>query len=253
LGIYMLNKRLHVPIYSIYGFVRIADEIVDSFHGFKKAQLLEKFSEDTFQAIEDRISTNPVLHAFQLTVNKYAIERELVETFLQSMHMDLDKSNYDAGELDQYILGSAEVVGLMCLRVFVNGDDNLYQQLKHPAMKLGSAFQKVNFLRDLQADFEDLGRSYFPDVDLTKLGEADKARIEEEIQSDFEEALVGIKQLPATARLGVYTAYVYYLQLFRKIRRTCPSRIMTSRIRISNPRKLFLLLKSYLQLNLKLI
>jgi phytoene/squalene synthetase len=249
----MLNNRIHVPIYSIYGFVRIADEIVDSFHGYPKEKLLDKFERDTFEAIREGISTNPVLHAFQLTVNKFSIEHELIQTFLNSMRMDLSQKIYSVEELDQYILGSAEVVGLMCLRVFVNGDDDMFHQLKDSAMKLGSAFQKVNFLRDIQADFHGLGRTYFPQVNLEKLDVREKLAIEESIQEEFDQALIGIRKLPSCARLGVYTAYVYYYQLFRKIKRTSPTKIMKGRIRISNPRKMFLLLRSFLELNLKLI
>ena len=253
LGIYMLHKSLHNPIYSIYGFVRVADEIVDSFHDYEKELLLERFTKDTFDAIDMGISINPVLNAFQAVVNKYGIKQELIETFLQSMRMDLCKSEYNQQEFDRYILGSAEVVGLMCLQVFVNGDQAAYEKLKPSAMKLGAAFQKVNFLRDLNADFSELGRSYFPQVNLTQLGKNDKISIEKSIQEDFDDALEGIRRLPRTARLGVYTAYLYYYQLFRKIKRTPPALIMKQRIRISNRRKIFLLLKSYVTLNLKLV
>jgi 15-cis-phytoene synthase len=253
LGIYMLHRKLHEPIYSIYGFVRLADEIVDSFDGYDKEQLLNQFTSDTFNAIDTGISTNPVLHAFQLTVNKYQIDLELIDTFLQSMHMDLSLTRYDQAGFERYILGSAEVVGLMCLQVFVNGDNQRYRQLKSSAMKLGAAFQKVNFLRDLKADFSHLGRSYFPNVNLQSLTEADKIKIEESIQDDFNQALGGIRQLPSSARLGVYTAYVYYHQLFRKIKHTSPSKIMSTRIRISNPRKIFLLFKSYIELSLRMV
>ncbi len=253
LGIYMLQKNMHAAIYSIYGFVRIADEIVDSFHGYQKEKLLIRFIDDTFDALESGISTNPVLHAFQLTVNKYQIDHELVKSFLQSMQMDLIMTDYNQKDFERYILGSAEVVGLMCLQIFVDGNKEQYEKLKPYAMKLGAAFQKVNFLRDLKADFAHLGRSYFPQVNLHQLSEKEKKQIEESIQADFVYALKGIKLLPGGARFGVYTAYVYYHQLFCKIKHTPPAKIMHTRIRISNPRKIFLLLKSYIQLNLGMI
>ncbi|MBK8505183.1 MAG: phytoene/squalene synthase family protein [Saprospiraceae bacterium] len=252
-GIYMLHKSLHNPIYSIYGFVRVADEIVDSFHDYEKELLLERFTKDTFDAIDMGISINPVLNAFQSVVHKYGIKKELIVTFLQSMKMDLNKNEYNQQEFERYVLGSAEVVGLMCLQVFVNGDQIAYKKLKPSAMKLGAAFQKVNFLRDLKADFTHLGRSYFPQVNLNRLCQNDKVAIEKSIQEDFDAALDGIRKLPRTARLGVYTAYVYYYQLFRKIKLTPPALIMKQRIRISNPRKIFLLLKSYVTLSLKMV
>lgn len=253
LGIYMLNRSLHEPIYSIYGFVRLADEIVDSFHGYEKDDLLKRLRSDTFQAIRNGISINPVLHAFQLAVNQYDIKHELIDTFLDSMEMDLTRKEYTQESFEKYILGSAEVVGLMCLQVFVNGDHDEYERLKPAAMKLGAAFQKVNFLRDLKADYSQLGRSYFPHVDLSRLSSDDKLKIEKSIQNDFDEALVGIKKLPTCAKLGVYTAYVYYYKLFKKIKLTPPSMIMQQRIRISNSYKLFLLLKSFITLNFKLV
>ncbi|MCB0667221.1 MAG: phytoene/squalene synthase family protein [Saprospiraceae bacterium] len=253
LGIYMLEKQIHAPIYSIYGFVRLADEIVDSFHGYDKKNLLNKFRKDTEDAISEKISTNPVLHAFQATVNDFGIKGELIHTFLDSMEMDLTRKDYDQVSFEKYILGSAEVVGLMCLQVFVNGNDNEYERLKPAAKKLGAAFQKVNFLRDLRADFSDLGRSYFPQVNLRQLSVEDKLKIENSIQEDFDLALEGIKKLPRCARLGVYTAYVYYYQLFRKIKHTPPTLIMQRRIRISNPRKLYLLFKSYITFNFRLV
>ncbi|NND08170.1 MAG: phytoene/squalene synthase family protein [Saprospiraceae bacterium] len=245
IGINLLHHSIHLPIYSIYGFVRLADEIVDSFHDYNKQALLDQFERDTYTSIREGISLNPVLNAFQHTVNAYNIELDLISTFLHSMRMDLDDIEYDQAAFEKYILGSAEVVGLMCLQVFVEGDKQNYEKLKPAAMKLGAAFQKVNFLRDLGADYEKLGRSYFPNVDLSDLDENDKAKIEASIRSDFTEALVGIKALPKKAKLGVFTAYVYYLNLFRKIAKTPPREIMNKRIRISNFRKFLLLFKSY--------
>ena len=209
IGIHMLHRSLHDAIYAIYGFVRVADEIVDSFHEHDQASLLEKFTHDTFEAIQAGISTNPVLQAFQSTVNSYQIDHELIQTFLDSMHMDLTQQVYDKVDFEKYILGSAEVVGLMCLKVFVEGDHNQYEALKTPAMKLGSAFQKVNFLRDLAADYSNLGRSYFPGINLEKFSELNKSQIEDSIQTDFDEALTGIQKLPKRARLGV----IYRLQI----------------------------------------
>jgi phytoene synthase len=217
LGIYFLDKRFHNPIYGIYGFVRFADEIVDTFHGYNKAQLLEQFKKDTYQAIETGISLNPILHSFQLVVNKYNIDRELIETFLKSMEMDLNLKECTRETYEEYILGSAEVVGLMCLKVFVEGDINQYNNLKQSAMYLGAAFQKVNFLRDLRADFQ-LGRTYFPSLNVEIFSLDEKVKIEKEIEEDFSRALIGIKQLPKGARKGVYLAYVYYRELFRKLK-----------------------------------
>jgi len=214
LGIKFLDKKFHNPIYSIYGFVRFADEIVDSFHEYDKSYLLNKFRNDTYEAIEQKISLNPVLNSFQKVVNDYSIERELVDTFLNSMEMDLQKQFYDQQLYQQYILGSAEVVGLMCLRVFCEGDEKLYEHLKFPAMKLGAAFQKVNFLRDLRADNIELGRTYFPEIDLKQFSLTDKNKIEKEIEEDFTKALLGIRQLPLSSRNGVYLAYFYYKKLF---------------------------------------
>jgi phytoene/squalene synthetase len=240
LGIYMLNKKLHDPIYAIYGFVRLADEIVDSFHGFDKARLLKKLRKETWRSIKSGISFNPILNSFQEVVNKYDIDLSLIGTFLKSMEMDLDKKSYTTAEYQDYILGSAEVVGLMCLKVFVNGENERYELLKPYAMRLGAAFQKINFLRDLQADFQGLGRTYFPGVYFEHFDEYQKAKIEDEIQEDFHQALTGIRKLPREARLGVYTAYVYYFALFQKIKAISASRIMNERIRISNLRKLWL-------------
>jgi phytoene/squalene synthetase len=250
LGIYYLDRKIHTPIYSIYGFVRLADEIVDSFHGYDKAGLLKKFREDTVLAIEDKISLNPVLHSFQTVYHKYDIEWELVDLFLTSMEMDLNHTEYSAKQYDDYILGSAEVVGLMCLRVFTENDHELYQKLKPYAMKLGSAFQKVNFLRDVKADFEALGRTYFPSVDMENFSDTDKAKIELEISNEFDEALIGIKLLPENSRKGVYLAYYYYKELFLKIKKLPSHRVMNSRIRIHNVQKFALLLQSTVRLKL---
>ncbi len=247
LGIRSLHKRFHDPIHAIYGFVRFADEIVDTFHQHDKAALLHRFTEDTHRAIAEGISLNPILHSFQAVVNKYAIEPELYDTFLESMRMDLAEKEHDEESYQRYILGSAEVVGLMCLRVFCEGDDPLYQRLKPAAMKLGAAFQKVNFLRDLQDDHLKLGRTYFPGLDLQRLDAKAKAQIEDDIQADFDAALVGIRQLPKGARFGVYMAYIYYLSLFRKIKAVSCERIMSERIRVKNRKKLALLTTSYLR------
>jgi phytoene/squalene synthetase len=247
LGIRFFSRRFHDPIYAIYGFVRFADEIVDSFHGFDKAKLLERFKNDTRLAIDEKISLNPILNNFQWAVNKYNIEWELIEKFLNSMEMDLKDIHYDQPAFEEYILGSAEVVGLMCLRVFCEGDDEKYQKLKGPAMRLGSAFQKINFLRDLKADYKDLGRSYFPGVDLSKFNEETKKKIEDDIAIDFADGLEGIRNLPKGARFGVYMAYVYFHKLFLKIRSTRSNQIMQERIRIPNRTKYKLLFTSYLR------
>lgn len=248
LGIRMLDRRFHAPIYGIYGFVRLADEIVDTFHDFDKQRLLTQLKEETYQSIESGISTNPVLHAFQHVVNTYHIERELIEAFLLSMEMDLHKQAYDSHDYDAYIYGSAEVVGLMCLRVFCEGDAALYDSLKAPAQSLGKAFQKVNFLRDMKSDFQDRGRVYFPGVDFSRFDNATKIIIEADIQRDFEHAYrEGIIRLPEGARLGVYLAYVYYKRLFKKIAQLPASKIQQERIRVPNNQKLALLVKSYFQ------
>jgi phytoene/squalene synthetase len=247
LGIRFFSRRFHDPIYAIYGFVRFADEIVDSFHGFDKAKLLARFKDDTRLAIDEKISLNPILNNFQWAVNKYNIEWDLIEKFLNSMEMDLRDIHYDQPAFEEYILGSAEVVGLMCLRVFCEGDDEKYQRLKGPAMRLGSAFQKINFLRDLKADYKDLGRSYFPGVDLSKFNEETKKKIEDDIAIDFADGLEGIRNLPKGARFGVYMAYVYFHKLFLKIRSTRSNQIMQERIRIPNRTKYKLLFTSYLR------
>ncbi|MCB0806857.1 MAG: phytoene/squalene synthase family protein [Bacteroidales bacterium] len=244
LGIKVFHRKLHDPIYAIYGFVRFGDEIVDSFHGFDKRKLLNKFRKDTFEAIEDGISLNPILNNFQWVVNKYNIDHELIRLFLHSMEMDLDQKEHDQKSFEEYILGSAEVVGLMCLQVFVDGDKTRYEELKPAAMSLGSAFQKVNFLRDLNADKNLLGRSYFPGIDVIMLNEETKGQIITDIENDFKKAYEGIRQLPKGARLGVYVAYIYYLSLLRKIKRTHSSVIMKERVRIPNREKYGLLVSS---------
>jgi 15-cis-phytoene synthase len=247
LGINCLHKKFHHAIYSIYGFVRFADEIVDSFHGFDKKELLQEFKEETYKAIDRKISLNPILNSFQAVVHEYQIEHELIDTFLRSMEMDLEQQSHSVESYKEYILGSAEVVGLMCLRVFTERNEDLYQQLKPASMSLGSAFQKVNFLRDLQADYKILGRVYFPTVDLNRFSEVEKNSIQQDIQADFDNALKGIQQLPLSSRFGVYVAYVYYKSLFAKIKSLPSSRIMQERIRIPNYQKISLLASSYLK------
>ncbi|MCE2681584.1 MAG: phytoene/squalene synthase family protein [Flavobacteriia bacterium] len=253
LGISFLHKDLHKPIYAIYGFVRFADEIVDSFHDFDKEALLADFKQQTYASIEQGISLNPILNSFQWVVNAYQIPHELIETFLQSMEMDLDKKAYDSSKYEQYILGSAEVVGLMCLKVFVNGDEAEYNRLKPAAMKLGSAFQKINFLRDLKADYQELGRTYFPGIDLNEFNATVKKEIEADIEIDFQLGYEGIKQLPKNARFGVYMAYIYYYKLFKKIKTTTADTILNERVRIPNNKKYRLFLTSYLRHNLNLL
>ncbi|HEY1038607.1 MAG TPA: phytoene/squalene synthase family protein [Bacteroidia bacterium] len=247
LGIHCLNRRLHDPIYSIYGFVRYADEIVDSFDGYDKEALLKEFRADTYKALERKISLNPILNSFQHVVHKYNIGYELIDCFLASMEMDLHKNTHNTSSYHQYILGSAEVVGLMCLRVFTEGDEVLYKKLKPAAMNLGSAFQKVNFLRDLKADYYVLGRVYFPKVNMSAFSEKEKAEIEKDIEKDFADALQGIKMLPKSSRFGVYVAYVYYKSLFDKIKSVSSRNIMNTRIRIPNYHKLGLLAGSYVK------
>ena len=252
-GISLLSKQIQDPIYAIYGFVRIADEIVDTFHGFEQEKILKEFKIETYRALDRGISTNPVLQAFQETVNKYRIPRDLIECFLNSMEMDLHDLDYDYKTFKQYILGSAEVVGLMCLKVFCLGDEKQYEELKPYAMALGSAFQKINFLRDLKADYKELGRSYFPDVDLSQFSDETKAKIEADIEKDFKYAKIGIAQLPKVSRLGVYVAYVYYWKLFKKIKSTPSDKVMDSRIRIPNGQKFYLMFSSYVRHNLNLL
>ncbi|MCR9016146.1 phytoene/squalene synthase family protein [Aquiflexum gelatinilyticum] len=245
LGIKTLDKKFHLPIYAVYGFVRYADEIVDTFHDKDKKALLDRFKSDAYEAIDERISLNPVLHAFQLIVNEYKIDKELIEAFLRSMEMDLDFKTYNDSKYHEYIYGSAEVVGLMCLKVFCEGDNSMYESLKSPACKLGAAFQKVNFLRDIKSDFEERGRVYFPGVDFNSFDKSTKQLIEEDIQKDFDEALDGIRRLPKGAKMGVKVAYLYYQKLFDKIKSLPPETITQERIRIPNSRKLSLLLSTY--------
>ena len=243
-AIKLLHKDLRTPIYNIYGFVRFADEIVDTFHGFNKQQLLDEFRIETYNAIARGISLNPVLHSFQITVNEYGIELGLIDAFFKSMECDLSKAKYDAAGYAAYIYGSAEVVGLMCLNIFCEGDKNLYDKLKPSAQALGAAFQKVNFLRDVKADYQELNRTYFPEMDFKNFTAAMKVQIEQEITQDFAHAYQGILQLPVKARFGVYVAYKYYLSLFKKIKKVQPSKILEQRIRIPNYSKAFILAKA---------
>lgn len=254
LGIRCLDKPLRDPICAIYGFVRFADEIVDTFHDYDKEALLIRFKEDTYRSIEEGISLNPILHSFQNTVNDYNIDHELIDQFLYSMEMDLDDVNYDQQNYETYILGSAEVVGLMCLKVFCNGDQESYLKLKPYAMKLGSAFQKVNFLRDLNADFVGMGRTYFPNLqNVNEFDEESKRVIEADIEADFMEAYEGIKRLPQSSKFGVYLAYVYYRSLFNKIKRTPSARVVDARIRIPNQTKFSILFYTYVKHRLNMI
>jgi phytoene/squalene synthetase len=248
LGILSLNKKYRNPIYAIYGFVRFADEIVDSFHDYDKETLLNNFTAETYKAIEQKISLNPILNSFQLAVNVYKFDKELIECFLHSMQMDLNPSKeYTQEKYKEYILGSAEVVGLMCLRVFCEGNNEMYQGLKPSAMKLGSAFQKINFLRDLKADYYTLGRAYFPSFNLSQFDVKSKSDIEADIEIDFKEGYQGIKKLPKGSRLGVYVAYIYYYSLFNKIKKLPPNEILENRIRISDSRKYLLIGISYVR------
>ncbi|AZQ61597.1 phytoene/squalene synthase family protein [Flammeovirga pectinis] len=247
IGIRFLAPQLRNPIYAIYGFVRVADEIVDSFHGFNKEELLDEFENDCYKAIDTGISTNPVLQCYQEVVNKYGIERELITLFIKSMRMDLNKKEYSEQEYKDYILGSAEVVGLMCLRVFLEGNEKEYQRLKPSAMALGSAFQKINFLRDLKADVRDLGRVYFPNIDISVFNDEVKKELEADIQEDFDAGFEGIKQLPKKARFGVYLAYIYYTRLFNKVKKTPANVILKERLRIPDPKKYALFFQSYVR------
>ncbi|WP_258104381.1 phytoene/squalene synthase family protein [Marinoscillum sp. MHG1-6] len=249
LGIRLLDPSIRSDIYAIYGLVRFADEIVDTFHDYNKKILLARFKADTYEAISEGISLNPILQSFQETINKYQIDPELIESFFNSMEMDLSMETHDEDSYEEYIVGSAEVVGLMCLTVFVNGDKQRYQELKFAAERLGAAFQKVNFLRDLKHDTMNLNRAYFPEIQHAGLTEETKRQIEADIEKDFDDALVGIRQLPLCCRLGVFLAYRYYRSLFNKIRALSAERILTDRIRINNTRKLSIMLKSYLLFN----
>ena len=253
LGIYFLNNRLRNPIYAIYGFVRFADEIVDTFHDHNQEQLLNEFKSETFGAIERKISLNPILNSFQKTVNEFQIDHELIHAFFKSMESDLTKNKYDKQEYQEYIYGSAEVVGLMCLYVFCEGDKILYGKLKRSAQALGAAFQKVNFLRDIKADFNDLSRIYFPGCDFHNFTEQDKLNIERDIEKDFSEASEGIQNLPIKARFGVYVAYKYYYSLFEKIKRIHPKRMLQTRIRIPNYLKACIMFRASVKNGLGLI
>lgn len=247
LGILALSPSIRPSIYAIYGYVRLADEIVDSFHDYNKPLLLERFKEQTWQALDEGISLNPILQSFQETVNKYQVDRSLIVQFLKSMEMDLEYIDHNTERYKEYILGSAEVVGLMCLQIFVDGDNKAYEAMMPYAMKLGSAFQKVNFLRDLKDDYHVLGRTYFPNVDMCTFDCESKSCIEKDIEDEFREALIGIKKLSPTSKFGVYLAYKYYFSLFKKIKRTSAQHIMNNRVRIPNSQKLSLMLSSYVQ------
>ena len=254
IAVNLLSSNIREAIYNIYGFVRVADEIVDSFEEYPKEELLDRFEEEYRYSLKVGISTNPVINAFQGTVSKYNIDHALVDSFLKSMRTDLEKQNYDnQEEIDNYIYGSADVVGLMCLKVFVQGDDEKYNNLKEPAMKLGSAFQKVNFLRDLNEDFENLNRSYFPNINPNNFTEADKSKVLLEINNDFEEAYKGIVKLPKEAKLAVYVAYKYYFNLLNKIERTPSKTLKEKRIRVSTPKKMALLVVSFFNFKLNLV
>lgn len=252
-AIRLLNKDLQAPIYNIYGFVRFADEIVDTFHDHNKTLLLQEFKKETYDAISRGISLNPILHSFQATVNQFGIDHELIEAFFRSMEMDLQQKRYDEQGYADYIYGSAEVVGLMCLYIFCEGDKTLYERLRPYARSLGAAFQKVNFLRDVKADYELLNRTYFPGVDFNNFTPSMKKKVEEDIAKDFQDAYVGILQLPWKARFGVYVAYKYYLSLFRKIKKVKPARIMQHRIRIPHYSKAMILVRAGVKNQLKMI
>ncbi len=249
----MLHKDLRKPIFNIYGFVRLADEIVDTFHDYDKSFLLEQFKRDTYDAFERGISLNPILNSFQRTVNEFGIDHKLIDAFFHSMEMDLNKKSYDCEGYKEYIFGSAEVVGLMCLYVFCEGDKVLYGKLESSARSLGAAFQKVNFLRDIKSDFNGLARIYFPGCDFNNFTEQDKSRIEEDIHNDFSLAYYGIINLPLKARFGVYVAYKYYLSLFKKIKQMEPARVLEERIRIPNYRKAMIIFRAGVKNQLRLI
>lgn len=252
-GIKAFDKQFRAPIYGIYGFVRFADEIVDTFHAYDKASLLTRFREDTYKAIEEGISLNPVLHAFQKVVNEYNIELELIDAFLDSMEMDLHFQKYEDSLYEKYIYGSAEVVGLMCLRVFCEGDKENYEKLKPSAQSLGSAFQKINFLRDMKSDYDERGRVYFPGVSFLNFTLEDKIQIEADIKKDFDDAYQGIIRLPKGARFGVYLAYRYYTNLFKKIKGVSPSKVKKERIRVKDSKKIYLLFSSALKNQLNIL
>jgi len=253
MGIRLFSKPLQTPIYAIYGFVRFADEIVDTFHEFNKSDLLQKFRADTYEAIEQKISLNPVLQSFQEVVNEYNIGRELIDAFLNSMEMDLHFDRYEDSLYKQYIYGSAEVVGLMCLRVFFKNDEEKYSDLKNSARSLGSAFQKINFLRDMKSDFNERGRVYFPGIDFLNFTNQDKEMIEADIKADFDHGYEGILKLPESARFGVYLAYVYYINLFQQIKKSTASMVKEERIRVNDGKKMYLLFSSALKNQLNLL
>lgn len=246
LGIKALHPKIRMAIYGIYGYVRLADEIVDSFHNYNQKELLDRFTQNTYEALNEKISLNPILNSFQEVVHTYNIDLELIELFLKSMRMDLSKIAYNSELYKEYILGSAEVVGLMCLQVFVNGDKVQYEELKPYAMKLGSAFQKINFLRDLKDDFHILGRTYFPNVDLHNFTDFIKVDIEKDIESEFKQALIGIRKLPISSRFGVYLAYRYYWALFKKIKGKKAAHLLEQRIRIPDTQKMTIMMQCYL-------
>ncbi|MEO8412293.1 MAG: phytoene/squalene synthase family protein [Ginsengibacter sp.] len=252
-AIKLLHKDLQVPVYNIYGFVRFADEIVDTFHEYNKETLLNEFKIETYKAIERKISLNPILHSFQITVNEYEIDRQLIESFFKSMEYDLHKNVYDTNGYKDYVYGSAEVVGLMCLNIFCEKDSAKYKSLMPYAQSLGAAFQKVNFLRDVKSDYQQLERTYFPDVDFRNFTADIKESIEAEIMADFAYAYKGITQLPLKARFGVYVAYKYYLSLFKKIKRTQAAKILDQRIRIPNYSKVMIVVRARVKNQLNLI
>lgn len=253
LGILALKPTIRPAIYAIYGYVRLADEIVDSFHDYDKALLLQRFRRETWHALDEGISLNPILQSFQETVSKFTIDKVLIEQFLHSMEMDLRQIDYNSDLYKEYVLGSAEVVGLMCLQVFSGGNNETFENLKPFAMKLGSAFQKVNFLRDLKDDYHILGRTYFPDIDMKIFNNSIKSQIENEIEAEFKEALTGIKRLPSSSKFGVYLAYKYYLSLFEKIKNTSAEKIMNQRVRIANSQKLSLAMSSYVEYKMAIL
>jgi phytoene/squalene synthetase len=253
LGIRLLHKRLRDAIYAIYGFVRLADEIVDTFHAYDQKSLLERFEQETYHSLAEGISLNPILQSFQMAVHQYNIDIALIDTFLHSMKMDLEDLHYNDEKYKEYILGSAEVVGLMCLHVFTEGNNELYEKLKPSAMRLGAAFQKINFLRDIKHDSEVLGRMYFPSVNFNNFSDSDKLKIEKNIEEDFHAAVSGIIQLPITSRMGVFLAYAYYVMLFKKIQKVPAHNILNTRIRVNNMHKIWIAIKSYLQIQLKWI
>ncbi|MFL5740285.1 MAG: phytoene/squalene synthase family protein [Flavisolibacter sp.] len=252
-AIRLLHSDLRAPIFNIYGFVRLADEIVDSFHNFDKKLLLAQFEEETFVSVSRGISLNPIMNSFQQTVNQFGISKELILAFFQSMESDLHQQRYNQQEYEAYIYGSAEVVGLMCLYVFCEGDQNLYEKLRKPARALGAAFQKVNFLRDFKSDHANLSRIYFPGCDFERFSEWDKTGIQQDIEEDFRKAYEGISKLPLKARFGVYVAYKYYYSLFRKIKRMGPASILKRRIRIPNYHKALIVFSASVKNRLRLI